>query len=105
MTTTLIYYHDSKEISASFQLKADEHAFAIGFGTTCQEAEKDLKGWIEKGTELIRKRIKCDKKKPYISLMKKGVDGKRVIMKPCINILENFPPGSANQITVRDYFF
>lgn len=105
MKVILTYHHDSNAVSVSFSLNANEEAFAIGFGKTCGEAEKNLKGWLNKESETLNKEYQCEEDKPFIALIKKTLDGKIVKTNSCINILKDFPPGAANQITTRPFYF
>ncbi len=106
MTINFIYHHNSGEISYSFMPDKNEEAIRIGFGVTCEEAERELelRDWLNKES-LLNKQYKYNKEKPFIALMKKRTDDKLVKTDKCINALENYPPGAPNQITQRTVDF
>jgi hypothetical protein len=105
MTLTFTYYHDTGKIGLRIHLSSDEEAFAIGLGANCKEAEDYLKGWIYKNAGLYKKNFILDMDKPFIALMKKKMDGSMTKTSNCINILNQYPPGKEDQITVRNYTF
>jgi len=105
MTLTLTYYHDSSEIRISFYFNAKEVAVAIGFGETCRDARDNLRGWYGKNQIETGKTYKCDKEKPFIALRKKDADGKVTALDSCINMLEDFPSGKSNQISIKEWAF
>ncbi len=105
MKVQLTYDHYSNTILASCSLNANEEACAIGFGKTCDEAKKNIRGWFKKESKALNKNYKCEEDKPFIALMKKTLDGNIIKTSLCINMLKDFPLGAANQTTVRDYTF
>ncbi len=104
MRITLDYYHGSGEVSVSFNVShLDEEAIAIGFGATCEEAEKNLR-WFLADSEVQNKRCKCNKGTPYMALAKKE-SGKVTKSDSCIDILSNWPVAGPGALTINNIDF
>ena len=104
MRITLDYSHGSGDVGISFiTLDPGEESIAMGFGTTCEDAEKNLQ-WIKDEPEINKKRYRCDKKTPFIAFAKKkgGVITKS---SSCINVLADWPTAGPESLTVRSVDF
>jgi hypothetical protein len=75
MRLELIQNNDSGDIFVKFALYGDTQSFSVGFGSTAQEAESNIKGWITKDSEVINKSYRVRKEERFIWLMKKNEAG------------------------------
>lgn len=104
MRITLDYYHGLGEVSVSFNVSyPGEEAIAIGFGVTCEEAEKNLR-WFKADSEVQNKRYKCNKEAPHMALAKKE-KGKIIKSDSCIDILSNWPVADPGALTISNIDF
>jgi hypothetical protein len=108
MKLDLIYNHGSEDILIRFVLYENEEAFCVGFGKTAEEARADVKGWIGKESEVLKRSFRAEKDKPFIALLKKKKDGVVIKTSEPINLLEVFRdvvPGNSAQITATHVDF